>query len=81
MRGQASDLGTNWFLTRNLGFSRDYLDKVQQVTLDDVKRVADKYLRDRKSDNCFSQSEGFACAKKEGATTAEQAGEIQKFEM
>ncbi|HEY2614242.1 MAG TPA: pitrilysin family protein, partial [Chthoniobacterales bacterium] len=25
MRGQASDLGSNWFLTRNLDFTRDYL--------------------------------------------------------
>ena len=25
MRGQASDIGSNWFLTRNLNFSRDYL--------------------------------------------------------
>ena len=25
MRGQASDLGSNWFLTRNLNFTRDYL--------------------------------------------------------
>ena len=25
MRGQASDIGSNWLLTRNLNFSRDYL--------------------------------------------------------
>src|SRR6266513_1499865 len=28
MRGQASDIGSNWLLTRNLNFSRDYLDAV-----------------------------------------------------
>src|SRR5438552_11615955 len=44
MRGQATDLGTNWFLTRNLNFGREYLEKVQKVTLDDVKRVAIQYL-------------------------------------
>src|SRR5262249_42262456 len=44
MRGQASDIGSNWLLTRDLNFSRHYLDAVQQVTLDDVKRVAKTYL-------------------------------------
>src|SRR5205085_6631462 len=47
MRGQASDIGSNWLLTRNLNFSRDYLNAVQQVTLDDVRRVAAKYLVDQ----------------------------------
>src|SRR5438105_1905684 len=49
MRGQASDIGSNWFLTRNLNFSRDYLDAVQKVTLDDIKRVAANYLTDNTS--------------------------------
>src|SRR4029453_8430577 len=44
MRGQASDIGSNWLLTRNLNFSREYLDAVQKVTLDDIKRVAATYL-------------------------------------
>ena len=39
MRGIASDLGSNWLLTRNLNFSRDYLNALQNVTSDDVKRV------------------------------------------
>ena len=30
MRGQASDLGSNWLLTGNLDFSRDYLDAIQR---------------------------------------------------
>src|SRR5204863_1114199 len=46
MRGQASDLGSNWFLTRNLNFTRDYLDAIQKITLDDIKRVAANYLTD-----------------------------------
>src|SRR5256885_16156006 len=40
MRGQASDIGSNWVLTRNLNFSRGYLDGVQKVALYDIKRVA-----------------------------------------
>src|ERR1700726_1000176 len=47
MRGQASDIGSNWLRTRNLDFSRDYLAAVQKVTLDDIKRVAAKYLVDQ----------------------------------
>src|SRR6266700_1128968 len=46
MRGQASDVGSNWLLTRDLNFSRHYLDVVQKVTLDDIKRVAATYLTD-----------------------------------
>src|SRR5438046_505572 len=44
MRGQASDLGSNWFLTRNLNFTRDYLDAVQKITSDDIRDVAARYL-------------------------------------
>ena len=32
MRGQASDLGSNWLLTRNLNFSRDYLAAMQKAS-------------------------------------------------
>ncbi len=44
MRGQASDLGSNWLLTRNLNFTRDYLEAVQRMTADDIARVARTYL-------------------------------------
>ncbi len=43
-RGKASDLGSNWLLTRNLDFGRHYLDAVASVTADDVRRVAREYL-------------------------------------
>jgi len=46
MRGQASDIGTNWSLTQNLNFSREYLAAIQRVTLDDIRRVASHYLAD-----------------------------------
>ena len=44
-RGKASDLGSNWLLTRNINFSKDYLDAVARVTTADLKRVAQRYLR------------------------------------
>ena len=44
MRGQASDLGSSWFVTRNLNFTREYLETMQKVSLGDIQRVALRYL-------------------------------------
>jgi zinc protease len=80
MRGQASDLGSNWFLTRNLNFTRDYLDAAQKITADDVRRVAAKYLVD---DNLTitSLNPKTAGAAKSDTRPAISAGEIQKIEL
>ena len=80
MRGQASDTGSNWLLTRNLNFSRDYLDAVQKVTLDDVKRVAAKYLTNDNLSLISLNPKGSLAAKGEGAKPV-TAGEVQKFEL
>src|SRR5213080_3578858 len=80
MRGQASDIGSSWFLTRNLNFSRDYLDAVQKVTLDDIKRVAANYLTDTNLTLVSLNPKGSLAAKAEGPRVAE-AAEIQKFEL
>ncbi|MEP7070875.1 MAG: pitrilysin family protein [Verrucomicrobiota bacterium] len=80
MRGQASDMGTNWFLTRNLNFSRAYLEKMQQVTLADVQRVAAHYLTE---DNLtiVSLNPRGSLALANGSAKAADAGEIQRFEL
>jgi len=80
MRGQASDLGSNWLLTRNLNFSRDYLTAVQKVTLDDIRRVAAKYLVDQNLTVASLNPKGSLGAKKETSKPATVA-EIQKFEL
>src|SRR5881409_2293589 len=80
MRGQASDIGSNWLLTRNLNFSRDYLDAVQKVTLDDIKRVAAHYLTSSNLTVVSLNPKGSLAAKAEGAKAA-AAAEIQKFEL
>jgi zinc protease len=80
MRGQATDLGTNWFLTRNLNFSREYLDKIQKVTLDDIKRVAVHYLTDENLTIVSLNPKGSLKSKNETAVRA-MIGEIQKFEL
>jgi zinc protease len=80
MRGQASDIGSNWMLTRNLDFSRDYLSAVQKVTLDDIKRVAAKYLVDQNLTVTSLNPKGSLAGKQETAKPVE-AGEIKKFEL
>jgi zinc protease len=80
MRGQASDIGSNWLLTRNLDFSRDYLAAVQKVTLDDVRRVAGKYLVDQNLTVVSLNPKGSLAGKTEAAKPI-ATGEIQKFAL
>ena len=80
MRGQASDIGSNWLLTRNLNFSRDYLNAIQKVTLDDIKRVAAKYLVDQNLTVTSLNPKGSLAGKEETAKPV-AAGDIQKFEL
>lgn len=80
MRGQASDLGSNWFLTRNLNFTRDYLGAVQKITPDDIRRVAAKYFTDDNLTIVSLNPKGALAGKTEAARTI-AAGEIQKIEL
>jgi zinc protease len=80
MRGQASDLGSNWLLTRNLNFSRDYLESVQRVTADQVRDAVARYLID---DNLTVVSLNPPGSSDHAVETAapREAGEIQKFTL
>ena len=80
MRGQASDIGSNWLLTRDLNFSRHYLDAVQQVTLDDLKRVAKTYLTENNLTVVSLNPKGSLSGKAELVKPV-AAGEVQKFEL
>lgn len=80
MRGQASDLGSNWLLTRNLNFSRDYLAAVQKVTLDDIRRVAAAYLIEQNLTVVSLNPKGSLAGKAEAIKPA-AATDIQKFEV
>src|SRR5213082_899910 len=80
MRGQASDIGSNWLLTRDLNFSRHYLDAVQKVTLDDIKRVAAAYLTENNLTVISLNPKDSLTGKSEPEKTV-AAGEIQKFEL
>ncbi len=80
MRGQASDLGSNWFFTRNLDFSRDYLDALQRVTLEDLQRVARTYLVDRNLTLASLDPEG-ALDHTRTRPVPSPVGEIQQFTL
>ncbi len=80
MRGQASDVGSNWFLTRNLNFTRDYLEAIQRVTLEDIRNVTNKYLTDDNLTIVSLNPKGSLAAKTEILKPI-AAGEIQKFEL
>lgn len=51
MRGQASDLASNWILTRNLDYTREYVHQVQAVDEDQIAEVANRYL----NDSCYTR--------------------------
>lgn len=80
MRGRASDLGSNWLLTRNLDFSRDYLDAIQRVTSADIQRVISTYLVDRNL-SVISLNPLGTLANSAVSAPATVAGDIQKFEL
>jgi zinc protease len=78
MRGQASDLGSNWFLTRNLNFTRDYLAAVQKIAPEDIRRVTEKYLTDDNLTIIFLNPKAAFAAADETVKPI-VAGEIQKM--
>ncbi len=80
MRGQASDLGSNWFVTRNLNFTRDYLEAMQKVALEDIQRVARRYLVEDNLTVVSLNPRGTLAAKATEAI-AVSAGEVEKFEL
>ena len=81
MRGQASDLGSNWLLTGNLNFSRDYLEAIQAVTTDDIARVARRYLHDANSTVATLDPQGTGATHQAVPPAPHKAGEIQKFTL
>lgn len=79
-RGVASDLGSNWLLTRNLNFSKQYLDAIGRVTADDVRRIARAYLRDDRLSATSINPPG-TLAKADKPSGESKAGDIKKFTL
>ncbi|MEO6846690.1 MAG: pitrilysin family protein [Chthoniobacterales bacterium] len=80
VRGKASDLGSNWLLTGNLNFSRDYLAAINKVTPEDLKRVARAYLTEENISVTSLNPIG-SLAQKQSAEKEKAAGDIQQFEL
>ncbi len=80
MRGKASDLGSNWLLTRNLNFSNEYLEAIQRVTVEDIQRVLHTYFDDKNLNVVSLNPEGSLKKETEKAQPL-SAGEIQKFDL
>jgi zinc protease len=80
MRGQASDLGSSWFVTRNLNFTRDYLEAMQRVSLEGIQRVARRYLVEENLTVVSLNPRG-ALAARTTESNALSAGEVLKFEL
>lgn len=80
MRGEASDIGSNWLLTRNLNFSRDYLAAIQKVTVEDVRRAAENYLVDQNL-SIVSLNPRNAITPTQTSVAEAAAPEIQKLEL
>ncbi|MEI6561777.1 MAG: pitrilysin family protein [Verrucomicrobiota bacterium] len=79
-RGRASDIGSNWLLTRNFHFTRDYLAALQSVTPADITRVLHTYFTERNLTMTSLNPPGSLPVAAEEAE-AQSAGEIQKFEL
>jgi len=47
--GKASDLASNWHEARNLNFTRDYLEKIDAVSISDIRRVVEKWMTSEKT--------------------------------
>jgi len=45
MRGRASDYGNGWLMTGNAEYGKRYLESIEKVTPEDVRRVATLYLK------------------------------------
>ena len=81
MRGQASDLGSNWLLTGNLDFSRDYLESIQAVEAGDVTRVVRTYLQPQDRTTATLDPLPEKNAAPAPVPGEKQAGIIQRFEL
>lgn len=79
-RGQASDLGLNWQATRNLNYTRDYLDAIQKVTVEDITRVLNTYFGDNNLTITSLNPPG-TLKPAETKAVAPASNEIQKFTL
>ncbi|MCX6966976.1 MAG: pitrilysin family protein [Verrucomicrobia bacterium] len=79
-RGKASDIGSNWLLTRNFHFTRDYLAALQSVTPADITRVLQTYFTERNLTITSLNPPG-ALPAAARQTVKKSAGTLRKFQL
>ncbi len=79
MRGQAGDLGANWFLTGNLDFTRDFLRAIDAVTNEAVVAAARRHLHEANLSVVSVNPRGSRKAPVASVRTADRP--IQKFTL
>jgi zinc protease len=77
MRGRASDYGGGWLLTGNPEFGKRYLESIGKVSVQDVRKVASKYLT-QEGLIVTSLDPSTPSGIKETAAIQPPAGDIQK---
>ena len=79
MRGQASDIGSNWLLARHPDHTRDYVEAVQRVRCDAVREAAATYLRP----DCITSVALLpkVAAKPPRSSAAKRSEDIRKIEL
>jgi zinc protease len=78
--GQAASIGTSWFVAHDLTFSDTYLERLQQVTADDLQRVAKKYLTESNRTIGKLLPENMV-VKKESKTANNEALQLEKVSL
>jgi zinc protease len=79
MRGKASDIGSNWLMTRNLNFSSEYLEAIQEVTVEGLQRVARCYFTAENLTVTSLNPKGSISGFQVEEAAHGEVGEIQKF--
>jgi zinc protease len=79
-RGQASDLGSNWLVTSNLDFSRDYLLGIDQVTPAAIQKVAQDYLVEDNLTVCSLNPKG-SLAQKHFQINVSKKADVERVEL
>lgn len=78
---QASDLGSGEVSAGNFNYSKDYLEKVNKVTKEDILKAANKYFYDDNLTVTALVPQDFPISETAKGAGKETAGEIQKFEL
>ena len=78
-RGKASDLGSNWLLTRNPNFSKDYLDAHRPRDHRGSQTGGASLSSLRQAECHLAQSAGLACCRQNSQSPQAVRSEVKKF--